>query len=269
MITNYFYENQLRSYLLQFCQIFAGLSVQTGKGECDAPEFITVPISIGSRDRVVAALMAGNTQNRPFSLPSMAANMTGLTLAPNRKGVGTIDNRVFLPAGGVYPDDLKLVKRVMPIPYTMNLELAIYASNTNQLHQILEQLLMLFDPILQIQTSDAAFDWTKLTTVELVGINNEENYAPGSDRRILVWTLNFDIPIYISAPVDIKNEIVRKIIIQIGDLEGFTINEYDENGDLIPFVSTGLTFNNSTVNRHIPDVPIDPLYYGPTEVTGD
>jgi hypothetical protein len=236
MISNYFYEGQLRSYLLQFCNIFTGLKVMTGKGECAEPEFMSVPISVGSRDRVVAAIQAGNTQNKPFAIPAMAATITAINLSPERrKGVNTVDRRVFLPAGGVYPDDLRTIVRVMPIPYTMSCELGIYASNTHQLHQILEQLLMLFDPVLQIQTSDAAFDWTKLTTVELTGINNEENYPVGGDRRVMQWTLNFDIPIYISAPVDVRDEMVRKIIIQIGDLAGLAIGELDENGNLAPF----------------------------------
>lgn len=246
MIDSYFYEGQLRSYLVQFCNIFTGLKVQTGKGECGQPEFITVPVVIGSRDRVAAAIQAGNVQNRPFSLPMLAAWMTGLALAPNRKGVGVVDRRVYLPQGGAYPEDLRVLTRVMPIPYVMGLELAIYASNTHQLHQILEQLLCLFDPILQIQTSDAAFDWTKLTTVELTGINNEENYPPGGDRRVLVWSLTFEVPIYISTPVDVRDELVRKILIQLGDLSGFTVNEFDDDGNLVPF----------EVN-----------YYGPTEVT--
>lgn len=235
MINFYHYEGQIRGYLLQFCNIFAGLKVQTGKGECDEPEFITVPITIGSRDRVVAALQAGNTQNKSFSLPMMAANMTALNMSQSRKGTGVVDSRVFLPAGGVYPDDLRVVQRVMPIPYTMTVDLSICTSNTQQTHQVLEQLLMLFDPTLQIQTSDAAFDWTKLSSVELVGLSNEENYPAGSDRRIINWTLTFDIPIYISAPIDIKDALVRKVIIQIGDLDGFTVNEFDEDGNLVPF----------------------------------
>ena len=235
MITSYFYEGQLRSYLLQFCNIFSGLQVRTGKGECAEDEFMTVPISIGSRDRVVAALQAGNTQNKPFSIPAMAATMTNVALGTNRKGIGTVDRRTFLPPGGAYPEDLRTVVRVMPIPYVMTVELSVYASNTQQMHQILEQILMIFDPILQIQTSDSAFDWTKIATVELTGINNEENYPVGTDRRIITWSFNFDIPIYISAPVDIKDEIVRKIIIELGDLKGFAVNELDENGELVPF----------------------------------
>lgn len=247
MINNYFYEGQLRSYLLQFCNIFAGLKVQTGKGECDEPEFISVPVTVGSKDRVVAAIQAGNTQNKPFALPIMAATISNLSLSPNRKGIGVVDRRVYLPQGGSYPADLRTAVRVMPIPYIMSVELSMYASNTQQLHQILEQVLMLFDPTLQIQTSDAAFDWTKITTVELTGISNEENYPPGGDRRIIQWSLSFEIPIYISAPVDIRDEMVRKIIITIGDLKGFQVNEFDENGQMVPFAD-GYSFGSTVID---------------------
>lgn len=246
MISEYFYEGQLRSYLLQFCNIFTGLKVMTGKGECNEAEFMSVPITVGSKDRVVAAIQAGNTQNKPFSLPMMAATISGLSLSPNRKGVGTVDRRNFLPQGGIFPDDLKTLVRVMPIPYIMSTELSIYASNTQQLHQILEQLLMLFDPVLQIQVSDAAFDWTKIASVELTGINNEENFPPGGDRRVMMWSFNFEIPIYISAPVDVRDEVVRKIIIKIGDLAGFQVNEFDDAGNLVPF-STGFDYGTVIV----------------------
>lgn len=235
MLNYFYYDGQLRKYLVQFCSIFAGMHVQTGNGECGAPELMSVPIRIGSKDRVVAAIEAGNTQNKPMSLPMLAAEMTGISLAVGRKGVGVVDRRTYLPEGGVWPTDLKTAVRVMPIPYIMSLELAMYASNTVQLHQMLEQILMLFDPQLQIQTTDAAMDWTKISTVELTGINNEENYPAGGDRRVLVWTLNFEMPIYIAAPVDIKDDLVRKIFIRIGDLDTFVPEEIDPSGNIAPF----------------------------------
>lgn len=235
MIPFYYYQGQLRKYLLQFCNVFVGLQVQTGKGECDVPEFLTVPIRIGSRDRVAAAIEAGNTQNKPLSLPMLSVSMSQLSLAPTRKGVGVVDRRVYLPQGGVYPADLRTVVRVMPIPYIMTVELAMFASNTQQLHQILEQVLVLFDPSLQIQTTDAAFDWTKITEITLTNVSNEENYPAGLDRRSLVWNLTFEMPIYISAPLDLRDEVVRKIFIRLGDMDGFVVNEFDENGELVPF----------------------------------
>ncbi len=235
-ISHFYYDEQLRSYLKQFCAIFAGLTVQTGIGESGEAEHISVPTVVGSRDRVVAAIASGNTQNRVFPLPSMAAWVSGLELAPERrKGVGQERTKVFMPQGGVYPDDLRTTTRIMPIPYNMSVELSIYASNTNQLHQILEQILMLFDPILQIQTNDKTFDWTRLTYVELQGINNEENYPASQDRRTLVWSLNFLIPIWISPPMAVKDEVVRKIRLTLGDLDNFSLLEVDENGQPAPF----------------------------------
>jgi hypothetical protein len=236
MISNYYYDHQLRSYLLQFCAIFTGLHVATGKGEDGSIELLPVPITVGSKDRVVAALMTGNTHNRTFTLPQLSANIVGVDMAPERrKGVGVVDSRTYLAAGAVFPDDLAVVKRLMPIPFNMQLELSIYASNTDQLFQILEQLLVLFDPQLQIQTSDAPFDWTKITNVELTGITNEENYPMGTERRMIVWTLSFVLPIYLSIPLDIRDEVVHRVITRIGDLDGFNVMEYGEDGELQPF----------------------------------
>lgn len=162
--------------------------------------------------------------------------MLNIELAPDRrKGTGMTSNKTYMPTGGVFPDDLKVNKRVMPIPYNLTMELALYASNTDQLFQILEQILLVFDPDIQIQKSDAPFDWARLTTVHLDSIQNEENYPMGTDRRMIVWTFNFSMPIWLSPPMDIKNEVVHKVIQRLGNLDGFALNEYDENGELQPF----------------------------------
>lgn len=235
-IRNYFYDKQLRSYLKQFAAIFTGLQVLTGKGETGEVETLHVPIIIGSRDRVVAAIAGGNTTNRIFPVPIMSAWMSGLELAPERrKGVGQERTKVFMPQHGVYPDDLRTVQRIMPIPYNMMTELSIYASNTDQLHQMVEQILILFDPMLQIQTNDKPFDWTRLTQVELQGINNEENYPAGTEKRTLIWSFNFVIPIWLSPPMAVKDELVRKIVITLGDMDGFNLQEVDEYGQPQPF----------------------------------
>lgn len=236
MINDYWYAKQLKNYIIQFCAVFSGLNVVTGLGEDNTSKMYSVPIVFGSKDRVVAAIMAGNTQNKPFSIPMMSANMAGLELAPERKkGTGTVDRKVYLPSGGIFPDDLRVVHRIMPIPYNMQLELTLYASNTDQLHQMLEQILLLFDPILQIQLSDAPFDWTKITDIELTGINNEENYPPGNDKRIINWSLNFVMPIYLSAPMDLRDNIVRDINIRLGNLNTIQFGVVDEEGSIVPF----------------------------------
>jgi hypothetical protein len=242
MITHYFYNEQLRAYILQFCNIFNGLQVMTGKGECDEAQFISVPCVVGNKDRVVAAIMAGNTQNRVFSVPIMSAYMSSIELAPERrKAPSYVDQKVTMKVGGVFPDDLTTIKRAMPIPYNMRMELAVFASNTQQLHQILEQLLVLFNPDLQIQKNDAEWDWTTITKVELVDIANEENYPSSTDRRNLVWTFTFDVPIWLSIPMGVKDDLVRKIIVSIG-IDNGGIQEIADDGSVIPFSTTVAQF---------------------------
>lgn len=236
MIQTYWYDGQLRRYLLQFVSIFSGLQVQTGKGECGEAEMISVPVVVGSKDRVVAAISAGNTSNRVFSLPAMAVYLSSLSMAPERRKVQAyVDQRVTLPVGGVFPNDLTVVKRAMPVPYNTTVELTLYASNTQQLHQILEQILVLFNPDLQLQKSDGPFDWTKLTRVELTDISNEENYPSGMEKRIITWSLTFEMPIYLSVPMGVKDDLVRKVMIRLGDMTRMNVQEVDADGEFQPF----------------------------------
>jgi len=111
----------------------------------------------------------------------------------------------------------------MPVPYTLNANLAIWSSNHEQRYQILEQLMMVFDPIVQIQATDGVFDWTKITTVELTGIDYEDNYPIGVDRRMLISNLSFEFPIWISAPANIKDDFVKDIYARIGTVSNSAI----------------------------------------------
>lgn len=236
MITNYYYNQQIRSYIVQMINIFSGLEVRTGKGANGEVESIRVPVHYGSQDRVVAGIAVGFNQNKMYPVPMLSIYMTGIELTPERrKGVGQIDRTTFLPVGGQFPNDLKVAERLMPIPYNLTFDVHAFSSNTDQSLQISEQILMLFDPILQIQTSDKAFDWTKLTTIELTAVNNEESMPAGTDKRMLVWTYSFTVPIWLTPPMDIKNDYVNKIKFHIGTYDGTTALEVDEIGDLVPF----------------------------------
>lgn len=217
-VKHYYYDHQIKKYVLQFMAIFAGLQVAIGKSDrSDDEELISVPIMYGNRDRVVAWIKGNFTQNKPIRLPMMSAVVSGISLAPNlRKGIGAVRRNTYLPSGGVVPDDIKTVRQQMPVPYMLNLNVAIWASNHEQRYQILEQLLVLFDPIVQIQKTDAVFDWTKITTVELTGIDYEDNYPIGTDRRMLISNLTFEMPIWISAPANLKGDFVKDIWARIG-----------------------------------------------------
>lgn len=213
----FYYNEQIREYILQFMAIFAGLKVQVGKSESRDEALIPAHLTYGPKDRVVAHIRSDNTQNKPLRLPALSAHMSSIEMAPDRrKGVGHIRRNVYMPSGGQFPDDIKTIEQLMPVPYNTTMDLSIYTSNRDEHLQILEQIMMFFDPILQIQKTDDTFDWTKITTVELVNINFEENYPIGSDRRIIQTTLQFVMPIYISVPSKIKNNYIADIQLRVG-----------------------------------------------------
>jgi hypothetical protein len=200
-------------------EIFRGLQVKTGVGKDGVEKYIDVPVAYGSKDRVTAAILAGNTQNKPLRLPTMSAYLQGIALANDRfKGIDTERKTTYMPRGGLFPDDVTMIIQLMPVPYRLTMQLAIYSSNINTHLQILEQILILFNPSIQIQTSDAAYDQGKITTVELKDIGMEENYPIGADRRIITSQLTFDIIMYLTAPTQVRDEAIRNIRMRIGHL---------------------------------------------------
>lgn len=243
MFRHYYFNNQLKKFIIGYANVFTGMQVSGGLDGAGNQVMMEVPVRYGSTDRVTAAIAAGNTQNKLHTLPMMSCYMSNLDLAPERlHGVNQSDRRTFLEQGGVFPDDIKAIRRVMAIPYNLEMELAIYASNTDQMFQILEQILILFDYDLQLQFNDAAFDWTKITKLYLKSLQNEENYPVGTDKRMIIWTLQFELPIWISPPIEIRNDLIQTIQLKIGDLDTLSLDEIDSDGNLIPFGTTYTSF---------------------------
>jgi len=97
------------------------------------------------------------------------------------------------------------VERLMPVPYNMSIQLDIWTSNTTMKLQLLEQLLALFNPSMEIQSTDNYIDWTSLSVVELGDVNWSSRSIPvGTDDNIDIATLTFELPIWISPPAKVK-----------------------------------------------------------------
>jgi len=93
----------------------------------------------------------------------------------------------------------------MPTPYTLTVNVDVWSSNTDQKLQILEQILMLFNPSLEIQTTDNYIDWTSLSVVNMTGLTFSGRTIPtGTESDIDIATLTFTTPIWISPPVKVK-----------------------------------------------------------------
>lgn len=168
----------------------------------------------------------------------MTAYLRDMTINPARiKGRNVEVRQTYLPQGGLLPDDITTIKRQMPVPYDLTMDLTMYVSNIEQHFQLLEQILVLFDPILQIQTNDAAFDWTKISIMELFNISLEENFPVDTNRRMIVTTLTIKLPIYLSLPANLKNNYVKDIYMRVGTVDdsSFDFIVEDLDGQQIPY----------------------------------
>lgn len=229
----FYYNWQIKRYIIQFMAIFSDMKVMVGYNEDKEPRLISIPIMYSSKDRVVAHIKNENTQNKPIRLPSLSVHLTDISLAPEmRKGVANTRRNTFMRTGGVFPDDIRVAEQRMPVPYKTTFDLTIWASNQEQLMQILEQIYILFDPILQIQTSDEVFDWTRITTVELTNSRMDENVPAGLDRRIIQSTLTFEVPIYLSVPAKVHDKIIKQIYMRVAAVTSLDQSNYDIIGEI-------------------------------------
>lgn len=225
----YYYNKQLKRYIIQFMHLFSGLQVHVGATNTREGGLIPVPVHYSSMDKVSANLISGGTSNKPLRLPVMSADIVGIRQNPTyNAGLNMEFAETYLPDGGYFATDIKTLKRVRPAAYVMDMDLAIWASNDDQHFQILEQILSVFNPSVQIQTSDARFDWTKIAMVHLTGMGLKSNYPVGTANRIVMTNLTFEIPIYLSAPADIKDQFVKDVLIRLSTLE-----TYDNMDDIL------------------------------------
>ncbi len=242
-LNNYYYDAQIKKYLTQFGAIFSDLNVSVGKNDYkSSTNLIRVPIKYGSMDRVVAHIKTEHTGNKPVSVPMMSFNLQGLRLAVDRfVGVNTQHRATKVPVGGDVIQDGFVVSRRKPTPVYLEVELTLYASNTDQHFQMLEQLLLLFTPTLQFQTSDSAADWTAINSMELTNVNMVENYPADSNIRIIQSTLMFDVLCYLSPPANLSQNFITKAKLRIDALGA--------GGDV-----------NETVSDNFRDTQVDTLY---------
>ena len=254
MAQQFFYDGQLRRFLVQFMRIVSGIDVEFGKNTQGVKSLQRVPVYYGDQSRQAATILKGNSENTLNAVPAMSVYIDGLNYdqtrmqEPNFVSKMHLREREFDSDTGLYnanQGDSYTVERLMPVPYKLNVKLDIWTSNTEQKMQIIEQLAILFNPSLEIQSTDNYIDWASLTYVQLTEMMWSSRTVPTStEEPIDVATLTFEMPIWISAPAKVK---------RLGVIQKFIANIYDEQG----------AFSEETVLTNLVSrVRITPMNYG-------
>ena len=243
-LTQFFYDEQIRRFLLQFARIFSNFAVEYGRNEEGTDHtLIRVPVKYGDWTRQAQTVQQNNSASTMTATPQMTFWVSGLDYdrpriqEPYFISKIAVRQRTYDEATDTYETtqgNAFTIERAMPVPYRLTLKLDIWTSNTNQKMQLLEQILVLFNPSLEIQSTDNYIDWTSLTVVELESVQWTSRTIPqGTENPIDIATLTFNLPIWISSPAMVKKlGVVERIVAQVFDAQGDAANAI-VNSDLL------------------------------------
>ena len=241
----FFYDEQIRRFLLQFARIFNNFEVEYGRNEEGTNHtLIRVPVKYGDWTRQAQTVVQNNSAGFMPSVPQMTFYISGLDYdrprmqEPYHVSKIAVRQRTYDEATDSYEvtqGNAFTIERLMPVPYKLTIKLDIWTSNTNQKMQLLEQMLTLFNPSLEIQSTDNYIDWTSLSVVELESVQWSSRTIPqGTENPIDIATLTFALPIWISAPAKVKKlGVVERIIASIYDANGDASNAVIDNDLLL------------------------------------
>ena len=224
-------------------RIFIGFKYQAGDGTQ-----LSAPVLYGDLTRQVASIIRENSENKLPSVPRIACYITGIEMDTSRLSDPTFVSKVNIRERR-YTEDVDgmrdyqqvqggnyTVERLMPTPFKLSMKADIWTSNTDQKLQFFEQISVLFNPSLEIQTTDNFIDWTSLSVVNIKNLQFSSRTIPqGADSEIDIMSMEFDMPIYISPPAKVK---------KLGVVRSVISNIFTEDGDIVDLES--LVYNQNS-----------------------
>jgi hypothetical protein len=220
----YFYDEQIKRFLIQFARIFSNWEVTSGVDQNNNPIIKRVPIMYGDSSRQVSAIIASNSANSLPSAPLITYYISGLeydqrrTQDPYYVDKLNVRQRAFnsdtqefeTTQGNAYT-----VERLMPVPYTLRITVDFWTTNYKQKLELIEQLGILFNPSLELQSTDNFIDWTSLSVVYQDGLTFSSKSIPvGTQNPIDVLSWKFYMPIWLGGPAKVKKLGVITRIVQ-------------------------------------------------------
>ena len=224
----HFYDEQIRRFIIQFVRMLSNFQYETGKNSDGLKAFVQVPARYGDPSRQVANIMRQGSENVAMHAPLISCYIKDLGYARERMQDPTfvdklhVRERKFDTDTGTYKNTMgegHTIERMMPTPYNLTMGADIITTNTDQKLQILEQILVLFNPALELQSTENYVDWTSLSYAELSDIVFTSRSIPqGTDDQLDIASLTFTMPIWLNPPAKIKKlGVVEKIIASLYD----------------------------------------------------
>jgi len=225
-MAQFFYDNQIRRFLIQFAKIFSNWQVTRGKDPNGNDILVRVPIMYGDSSRQAATIIANNSASNLPSAPMITYYISGVEYDQKRTQDPWFVDKINVRQRAYNSETQSYettqgqaftVERLMPVPYNLRVTVDMWTTNYNQKLELFEQVATLFNPALEIQSTDNFIDWTSLSVVFQDGLTFSSRSIPqGTGNPIDIMTWKFYMPIWISTSSKLKKMgVVEKIIASI------------------------------------------------------
>ena len=273
-MANFFYDSQIRRFLIQFAKIFSSWYVTKGKDPAGNDILVRVPIMYGDSSRQASTIIANNSASNTPSAPLITFYISGLEYDQRRTQDPTFVDRINVRQRAYNPDSQNYettqgqaftVERLMPVPYTLRITVDFWTTNYNQKLELIEQLGTLFNPSMEIQSTDNFIDWTSLSVVYQDGLTFTSRSIPqGTGNPIDVMSWKFYMPIWLSTASKLRKfGVIEKIIASI--FRGNALTDIQDD-DLLLGTRQKITpygYNVLLIDNYLQLLPANEAFYPP------
>jgi len=234
MLGSTFYHSAIRKYVIAFGNLFNDINIVRVDKDKKRIQQIPVPIRYARRHRSYDLLkQSSETAKYSFHLPAIAFELTGLSYDSQRQ-INPL-NKIR----GISDDPNRLLTSFSEIPYKLNFEMTLIAKNTDDICQILEQIIPYFLPD-HINAVELVPEISLKRDIKftLTSISTEDTYEGqfNSDFRYIKNILSFEVDAYFVGPVS-KTGIIKRVQVDFSSRK----NPFDREERVV--ITPGLTID--------------------------
>jgi len=272
----YFYGGDIRRTIIHFGRLFMGLQISNGIDIDGEEQLQRVPCRFATSDRQVLQILRNNSENAMLAAPFISYYITNLDIARDRVRNYTSTNDISMAErsyqeGSGYTDRLGntyQIERMNPSPLDIEFNVDIWTTMVEHKLQLLEQIRLIYNPAITMQTSTSPLDWTAMQEVELRNISFTSRSMPvGTEDSLDIASLTFKVESWISAPAKVtRTKLIETIFTNVG--EGST-DEDIFGWDLANISRTVYTPNDAfiRVNETYDEITLLDKWGNPTTTT--
>lgn len=231
MLNQKFYHSTIRKSIVAFGNLFNNILIDRKDVDGNVIQTLKVPLSYSPKQKflaIIAARPTVETQNIQVLVPRMAFELIGVQYDPTRRISIVQQNRTTNNTVDT------LNSQYAPTPYNLQVALYVYVKNQDDGLQIIEQILPYFNPDFNLSLNAIpSLDIKNDLPIILDGVSFEDDYEGDySQRRSIIWTLNFTLKLNFFGPIS-KQGIIKRVNVDYFNNQELTqkIQSYDVRTD--------------------------------------